>query len=225
MKKRFFTLITMMVGLVWLFAACSQSNGGAGSIAGSGPMVTRDFEVSSFDAINITGGYGIVWRESTDVSVTVAIQENLLEHLDISVRNGTLYVEPQRSFSTTGDNTPRIYINTPYLTGISISGAATASGWDTIQAESFSVEAWGSADLALNFDVESLDIRADGAVYLDFTGNVSTANIVLNGTGRINIAVADYLDVELNGVGSVRYTGNPTVTRNISGIGTVQQAE
>jgi len=218
-------LMILTLGLsLLLLSACISSNSGTRTITGSGPMISQDFEVNSFNAINVSGNYSIIWRESVDISVTAVMQENLLEYVDVSVRGGTLYVEARRSFSTTGDNTPRIYIYAPNITGLNISGAATAANWDTIQTRDFTVQAEGAASLNLDFDVESLDVQADGAVTINFTGSVSNATIVLNGAGNVDIAVEDYLNVELNGVGRVRYTGNPTVTQTINGIGTVQQA-
>ena len=220
--KKLFSSIAVMAVLVLMLAACYRDTG---ITIGIGPMVTQDFDVSSFSAIDVSGSYNIIWRESSDVFVTIAAQENLLENFDVTVRGETLYVEPHRSFSITGGNTPRIYIYTPYLTGVSVNGSATIYDWDTIHSQNFSINVQGSANITLNLDVESLDILLAGSGNFDITGNVATASVVLNGSGRVNIVATDYLDIEINGSGSVRYTGNPTVTQRIAGIGTVQQAE
>ena len=223
MKKFFpFALVTL---LAFLLAACLRINVGTDVIVGSGPMVTRDFEAEGFYSINITGSYVLVWRESSDVSVTITAQENILENLNITVRDQALRIDSHRGISVTSGNTPRLYIYAPYLTGISVNGAVTASGWDTVRVQDFSVDVNGAANLTLDFDVESMDISISGTANINFTGNVSSAVVRLSGAGSVNIAVTDYLDVELSGAGSVRYTGNPTVTSRISGLGTVRRAD
>ena len=132
--KRIFELVILII-LMLLLSACTRVNLVTDSILGSGPMLTRDFDVSSYNSISVSGSKVIVWRESSDVSVTIAAQENILENFDVTVRNGVLHVDSHRPYSVTGNNTPRIYINTPYMTGKSVSGSATATDWDTVNVQ------------------------------------------------------------------------------------------
>ena len=221
MKK--FICIALMTAFASFLTACVQLNVGMDVITGSGPMVSQDFDVGSFNSINVTGNFIIIWRESPDAAVTIDAQQNILDNFNVTVRGNVLHVGAQRGHMVTGDYTPRLYIYTPYIAGITTSGSATASDWDTVRVQEFSVNVSGAADMSLDFDVESIDIRISGSASIDFIGNISSAIINLSGAGSIDISVIDYLDVDLSGAVHVRYRGSPTVTSRISGVGTVRQ--
>jgi len=121
-------------------------------------------------------------------------------------------------------------------------GAIRAAEWDTVYAERFTIDADGAAYIAIPLEVEQLNVYIAGGVSLALSGNADTADISIAGAtnisadnlqtrdarieiagaGNVTIAVSDHLDVVINGVGNVRYTGNPTVTRRILGLGTVR---
>ena len=225
MKTRTSLALLLAVLVIMALSACINIGGGIGSVSGQGPMVERDFQVAEFTSLNISGAFNITWRESADVSVTVVMQENLFEHLSVSVTGGTLALESERGFSVSVGNTPRLYINSPLIEGISSEGAVTASDWDTVHSQNFTINVEGAANIDLEMEVNTLNLVSAGAANINLTGNVDNANLRIDGAGNVEITVSEQLDVVLNGVGRVRYRGNPVVTRDISGIGTVSRAD
>ena len=244
MNRKFFALVLfMMIATISLSSCVTTSTDIAGGIQGAGPMVSRPIQTEDFASVNVSGAYRVIYRQDRDVSVIVKMQENLFDILDISVRNGTLYVDSARSFNTSDANRPRLYISAPTNEGISFDGAVDATEWDPVYAQRFFIGARGAGSLIIPLEVELLDIDVEGGVSLELLGNVGAANILvegaanisagnlqirntrieLHGAGTVNIAVSGFLDVEINGVGHVRYTGDPVVTQRISGLGTVQR--
>jgi len=239
MKRKNIIGILILVGVVFLLSGCINLN----TVRGTGSMVSRDFEVEDFSALNIGGGYQVTWRQGDSISVTVEMQENLFDFLQVSVQGDTLYVNSTRNFNTTSGNRPRVYVYTPYLEMVSFSGAVRGSNWDTIYGESFSFSGSGAAELNITLEVELLDIDLSGAGDITLSGNAHTVDIVasgaadisaddlqtnevsivLSGAGNVDIAVSDHLSVDLSGAGRVRYTGNPTIDQSISGAGRVEQ--
>ena len=68
------------------------------------------------------------------------------------------------------------------------------------------------------------------AVTISGTGNYdgedlqsATAEITIDAAGDAVLRVSDRLDATVGGVGSVEYIGNPSVTKDISGVGSVEQ--
>ena len=237
MKRKSVILSLMLVGLIVVLVGCTTG------VRGTGELVSRDFEVEDFNALDIRGGYQVTWRESDSVSVRVEMQENLFEFLQVSVADNTLSIDTTRNIFRPRNRTPRIYIYTPYLEGINFHGAVNAQNWDTIYGESFAIEGSGAINVEIQLEVVTVEVDISGAGSLDLSGNAEVANITtsgaasvsartlqtrdtsidLSGAGEVDVAVSDYLNVELFGAGVVRYTGSPTIERNIFGVGRLEQ--
>jgi len=232
-----------LTGLIILLGGCAVN---VTAIQGTGAMVSRAITVDDFNAIDISGGYVVIYRQSQTSSLTIEMQENLFEHIDVEVRGDTLHIGSGiRSISTTRANTPRIYIYAPYLGSASFSGAVDATDWDAISADSFSLVSSGAGNFGLALEVESLDIRASGSANIELSGNASNASITVSGSSDINagalqtrdaeirisgsgdaiIAASDSLDVNVSGSGRVRYIGDPDITQSVSGSGSVRRAD
>jgi len=237
MKRKNFIGIFILIGVIFLLSGCIQG------VRGSGQMVSRDFDVEDFNALDIDGSYEVTWRQGDNVSVTVEMQENLFDFLRVTVRQDTLHVDSTRNFRTSSGNRPRIYIYTPYLEMVSFSGAVSADNWDTIYGESFSLDGSGAASINMSLEVEMLEIDLSGAGDFTLSGSAyvtdisvsgaaeisaddlqtNEATIDLSGAGSVDIAVSDELSVDISGAGRVRYTGSPTIDQNISGAGRLEQ--
>jgi len=227
----------VLVGVMILLLGCTHG------VRGTGPAVARDFEIEDFTALEIRGAYNVIWRQRDSVSVTVEMQENLFDYLQVSVEEDTLYINSTRNFNTRNSNRPRIYIYTPDLELVSFYGAINAENWDTVSGESFSIYGSGATNVDITLEVETLDLDLAGAGNFTLSGNADVANIAivgaanvsarnlqiedanidLDGAGEVDVAVSDRLNVDMFGAGRVRYSGDPVVYRNISGLGRLVQ--
>jgi len=241
--KRIFA-ITTFITLLLALAACTY-NRDSGTLRGTGPMVSRDFDISDFNGISINGPFVIIYRESETYAVRVEMQENLLERTSVVGISGMLRVETSIGFTIARGNTPRVYVYAPYLNTISLHTATSTYDWDTIYSETLIMYVSGASSATIDMEVERVEIRASGAasftlsgtaeeLYVDISGagsvsaqelQVKAAEIHITGAGSATVAASDTLYVSIAGVGNVTYHGNPTVTRNISGVGTVRRAE
>jgi len=130
---------------------------------------------------------------------------------------------------------------------INVGGALHAEDWDTIRTQNFSITSNGFVRVSAHLEVDTLELNLSGASELEFwgdahnatiikngagnifAGNLQTADtaITLNGSGEIEIAVSNTLDAPLEGVGNIRYIGNPTVTQSIgrTAVGSIRKVE
>ena len=147
------------------------------------------------------------------------------------------------NFNTSDNNRPRIYIYAPYLSAANLFGDITGGEWDTIYRQNFNVSVAGAVDLTIPLEVELLEINIAGAGNLELNGNADVVNITVAGAGdisafdlqardvnisvagagNVDVSVLDNLDATVSGVGRVRYMGNPTVNRQVVGIGSVER--
>jgi len=204
MLKKVMILILSLVGLVLLFASCISIGGN--QIRGTGQVVSRTMDVDEFDSIDVSGNFVIVYRQSSEMALTITMQENLFDHLNVNTRNGTLTVGSRRGFDTSTANRPRMYVYAPYLVSADFSGAVNASDWDNIEVERFVLDISGAASVNFGLYVERLDIDASGAASITLWGSAN--NIDINGSGALNIRATD---LEIEG-GSVDVSGAANVT-------------
>jgi len=249
MKKKNLFLGLLVLGAMVFLVGChvevSHVTGleGLSSVRGTSDVVSRDFDVTDFTALNISGNYEVIWHQATDFSLTIEMQENLFEYVEVNVNRNTLEIRSTRSFNTTKRNRPRIYIEAPSLDAVSFSGAITTNNWDSITGQSFSFESAGAVNITFDLQVESFEVSASGAGDFTFSGNSETVDITIAGAsaisasdlqtrdtsisiagaGNVDIAVTDDLTVNITGAGRVNYIGSPAIVSTILGPGRVQQ--
>ena len=243
-----FVMICIFAGLVVLLSGCMMvtfETSGANAVQGTGERVSRDFPVANFTGINITGAYVVVYRQSNTNAVTIDMQENLFGYLNVYVDNGVLRINSDRPFRTNRNNTPRIYIDAPYLETVTLTAAINTEDWDMITTQQLLVSISGAANATIPMNVSELNVIISGAANFELSGTATHANISVSGASDIDalnlqtqhtiltvagasnadIAVSDSLDVTIAGTGRVRYVGNPQVTQSIAGVGSVRRIE
>ena len=242
MKK---ILLALIIASALLGGCVSVSIGGgtgAGGLRGTGDMVTIPVETGSFNGIDISGGYTIVYRHAPQNALTVVIQQNLFERMDFSVENDVLRISSDVGFNTTPANIPRLYVYSPALELVALSGAAELTG-DAISANTFTLVTAGASDVTLELDVGTLTVTLAGAASLELSGQADTlsltaagasdvragalstriANIDVSGAGNVIVAASELLDATITGAGSVRYIGDPQVSYRTFGAGSVSR--
>ena len=78
----------------------------------------------------------------------------------------------------------------------------------------------GNIELAGTVVKQEIDLRGTGG-YDAPDLESQTASVQVTGTGSVIILVLDALDVEITGISKVSYYGNPDVTQNITGTGSL----
>ena len=246
MFKKLITITICLLGAMILACGCNITTGGLGAgVRGEGEMVSRDFTVGDFTVIDISGISCIVsFSQNQNSLVTIEMQDNLFDYLDVSVRDGVLFINSNHNFDTSTANRPRVYISAPTLSGLNFEGAIDARNWDPIYAQRFVINGVGAGNISLSLEVTLLEINTEGGINLGLSGNantvnifsegavnieafdlyIATASIELIGAGNVDISVADTLDVIIEGIGRIQYRGEPLLTQRVSGIGWVRSA-
>jgi hypothetical protein len=232
MKSRTTSAIVVLLAFAiiagWDVAAAAGNRrtiisfGGSNVERGSGRMVTEQRDIGSFDRIESNIGADIIVSIGATQSVSLTYDDNLIGYVTTKVRGRKLVIESSRSFSSSSDC--QINIVVPRLEEVSVggSGKIEVAGLD---ADRFSVEIDGSADVVASGEVGELVIEVNGS------GNVDTRDLVageatveINGSGDVNVMARDYLTATVNGSGDIVYTGNPgQVVKNVEGSGRIRR--
>ncbi|WP_256856763.1 GIN domain-containing protein, partial [Variovorax sp. KK3] len=77
---------------------------------------------------------------------------------------------------------------------------------------------------------DAADIARDGRLAITGMGRYAAprlaserAEVVIDGNGEAQLAASRALAVRISGVGHVRYLGEPAITRDVRGIGTIEK--
>ena len=81
----------------------------------------------------------------------------------------------------------------------------------------------GAGNVMISGRVDQQDITMQGKGEYKVDNLASTrAEILINGVGSADLQVRDVLHAEINGIGKIRYRGNPgRVDKSITGMGTI----
>ena len=204
--KKILTMCVLAVLLISLSGCMIVALDGisGNAVHGTGDKVSRDFAVGSFTGLNIAGGYVIVYRQSQESSITVHMQENLFNYLDVSVDDGTLIVSSRRSFVVTPSNNPRLYVQAPSLTGVRLSGSTRFENSDKIVEDSFNLHTSGSSRVSLDIDADKVYVTTSGSSTIDLTVSADYLTIDSSGSTVMDIDM-EVLWLNLESSGSSRF--------------------
>lgn len=227
MKTRFHILFVSGFLLLAGLTACNLMNRDLilTQVSGSGNVVTETRSVSGFDGITITGAGKILIDQNGSEALSVTADDNLMQHITTEVRDGKLVIgfTPRVVFGRVTALT--FNVSAKQMNSIQLDGAAVVEG-KNIAAENFSAKLNGAGAITLAGKVTAQEALLDGVGSYNAAELASQrAQVTQNGTGRAVVRVSDKLDAVISGVGSIEYIGNPQVTKTVSGLGVVRQAQ
>lgn len=193
------------------------------SIKGSGNLKSENRSVGNFNAIDIGGAWQVEVKVGSKASVRVEIDDNLLQHVETKVEDGTLHVGFKKGTSIRNTKSMKVWITAPELKSVDISGACSAKV-DGVRAQDFRLDCSGASKVKLNGSIERVTIGASGASSIDMVGiALRSALVDASGASSVVLNVRDSLKVDASGASSVRYKGKPSVQRDTSGVSSVTQ--
>lgn len=236
-------MLLCCAGCVGVNISAPDSN----AIVGKGAMTTLEYTVDDYTAVELYGNveFEIYYTADQSGKVMIEAQENLLEHLGVSVNGGVLEIKSDKRLRSENGMTAKLHIYAPTLEKLVMSGGLTVKQADTIKSDSFYLNVSGAIDGDLSFEVNMLEADISGACDLILSGSAEEAGIQMSGAGSIDasglqtkrtgieisgagdvsIACSDTLDVDINGAGDVSYKGDPKVTKKISGAASVTRLD
>ena len=212
--------IALLFLLLPLFAAGCH-HGMLTELKGSGKRVVEKRNITSFTSIKTEGAFTIEVTAQNDLALEVEGDDNILKLVTAEVSNNVLRLRNTQNYSPS--EPVKFKISVPNLEALSVSGAGHIE-IKGLNNDKFEIDASGAADINVSGTTKLVDIDASGAGKID-THNLHASRAVVDskGVARIDIDVADQLDVTISGPSSVYYKGNPQINKTINGPGKVER--
>ncbi len=212
---------------------------------GSGEIVTETQELDGVTELAISGIIDIRLNQGDNPKMTIEGEEGALEELDYWIDGNKLEIGYEgESGWFFKSPTPKITITLSDLEELRFDGVGNFVMQDDFQIEDITIRGSGIGNINLGMNAESIKARFDMMGNISFSGSaeemelrndgvgqIDAGDLVVqrmdlnsSGIGKIDIMVEDELSIEVNGIGSVTYSGNPTILKeDVNGIGKVTQ--
>ena len=183
--------------------------------------VSQTRKVAGFTRISSDGLFSVdVTAGAGRTNVVVSGDSDVVARVTTEVRDGTLRL----GMSGNGlvSHTPKVTIELPALRGFTNSGAGSVTlrglaGGDIDMTNS------GAASIVAAGRAEREKITLAGIGKIDALGvKARDVTVENNGVGSVRVSASGTLNASVNGVGEIRYSGNPAkVESQINGIGRI----
>ncbi len=229
LKILFYSIVTLLV-IAFAVGRFVDSN----TVEGEGPMTERSVEVSSFDQISISGGWEVTIVPGEAYDLQVNVQENLQDHVKVSINGSKLEVGVEGHVST--DERMKIRISAPEISGIYLSGASVLRSEAALRSSRLDLECSGASELYLEVDCDKITLDISGASEAYLEGNTGELDADVSGaakfygsacqtvSARVSASGASYADLlateslkaDASGASKIVYSGNPDEVRESS---------
>ena len=237
-----------LVCLIWMAAMCGTLR--AETIKGNGKVITKEYQFSDFDEISFSGSAEFTYEQSEAApSVTVTIDENLLEYIEVKVKDKELKVYPKKEgmLKSSYQLRPTVFkirANSRQLEEVNSSGSGNCVFNGPLNSKEIELNLAGSPSITINaLQADELEGNVAGSANLILKGKVREAKYNIAGSGNVkagdcesekvegNIAGSGNLETyatrELNGSivgsGDIYYKGDPKVKSSCLGSGKVKK--
>jgi hypothetical protein len=207
---------------------------------------TENRPVGEFHAISLDGVGTVNFTQDDATTLTVEAEPEALPLITTEVRDGTVHIQTKvLTVKAIHLKRPPVYsITSPNLDQVDLRGAGRAL-IGRLKADQLAVSVDGAGDVRLtNQTLGACRIKIAGAGNIKAAGIATTQQIDITGTGnfsgaqfvgetvKVNIAGAgrakvhatEDLAVDIGGIGSVTYIGEPRIRPNVQGLGRVKKA-
>ena len=203
----------------------------------------RVWPVSDFDRISISGSPDVQLVQGDSEGVFGNGDDDDLERLDVFVQSGELVVRPKDRgwFRSWGSDDVSLVIELRDLSRLKLSGSGDLSA-DSLTSKDLELTISGSSDMEIDeLAVRTLEVVISGSADIELAGEAEdqrvrisgsadyaaadlrseTARVRISGSADAEVRVSGTLDARVSGSGSVRYVGEPVITRHVSGSGKI----
>lgn len=210
------------------------------SIKGEGEVVREEFNLSTFQGIDLSICGNVELTPGATQKVVVEAQKNILDNIRREVNHGIWDIAFIKGVSDAKD--VKVYITVPVINMVGISGCgdvrttAPFTGMDKLE-----LNLSGSGDLHMQAKTGATVMRLSGSGDIEMSGSTKSLEIKMVGSGDVSakdleskdctvdisgsgdavVNASQTLTVTITGSGDVRYKGAASVTAKVLGSGDV----
>jgi hypothetical protein len=205
-------------------------------------------KVDPFNEVSLRIGARVLLKQGPKQNLEIVAKASTLEELITEVKDGKLIIRfPNENFfwSSFNPGEIKIYITTPEINGLGVSGSGDIIAEDGINTKTIDMAVSGSGNIKLSeLSAERVVSTISGSGNIILSGKTAAQNLIVNisgsgnfkgleysaddvtvkvsGSGNVGVGANNNLFIRLAGSGNVTYKGDPSIDQSIAGSGSVR---
>ncbi|MCK8492954.1 MULTISPECIES: head GIN domain-containing protein [Spirosoma] len=238
------TLITtFLLGSIFFI---SQPTNAQDGVVGNGQIVKQQRNLTAFSKLAVRVGMRVRIATGNAGQAELEGESNVLEHVVTDVKNGelTIMFDPDTHIKNTKGVTVTVHV--PKLSQVLVSTGCSVTSDLPIQSDNLAVTVETGSRLNTPVNTQKLTLTVRDGSQATVQGTAASANIRLSSAGKLDAAkltieradvrldaasqatihVTETLAASADGVSTIRYSGNPTVTaQEATGLSKIRRQE
>jgi len=225
--------ILRVLATAWLFGLTARAR--------ADTLASERREIGPFRAVELDGIGELFITQGERESLTIEAERRLLSRMTANVRDGVLRFHYGQAMIRT--RAPiRFMLTVRDLEQLWLRGSGNCH-IGALRVRKLESENAGSGDLIIErLEAAELNASVTGAATVEVGGTVHGqrvsisgagdyrafglhcrwAEVVIAGSGNVELSVAEHLAARIDGSGTIRYRGRPTIDQQITGAGTIE---
>lgn len=223
-------LLFLFLGLLGTLSAQFNYNNGGRKIKGNGNVTTETRSPSSsFMGIEAGTSIKVELTQSSQTSVRVEAEENILPHVVTEVSGRELRIHFAKGVSIKANKTVTVYVTMPKLISIKAGSASSVTTTSAFKGTDLRIDCGSSAQIEVGFNGATVHAEAGSAGRVELSGSTNnvrleassagvidasnlkaqTARAEANSAGSLSVYASERIDAAASSAGNIRYSGNP----------------
>jgi hypothetical protein len=210
---------------------------------GSGEQVNDTRDLEGVSRLKINGAFNLLISQSDAPSLRIEGSKELADKLQVKQEGDQLELSMEDGETGFFQNESlTVYVAVADLSEFTFEGVGNIKTEETLNLKEILIRGSGVGNIKLDIEAESIDAEFnllgnmvlkgkatdvllvnEGIGNVDASGLISqTMDLQSSGIGRVSVYCEGELSIQVNGIGTVEYSGNPTVVNEkVDGIGKV----
>jgi len=211
-------LAKVLLGSAILIGGISMANAHEDDDHDDKDRITKTYDLTGFDAIDISGVYDVEITVGKDYSIRLEGREKEMDYAEVDLDGDTLELgQRKKKWGWGNRKSIDAYITLPSLNALDVSGVTDADV-ENIDAKTFELDVSGVADVNLSGSCDRIDADISGVSDVNARElKCKSGDVDLSGVGDLDVYTSESIDASVHGVGDVTVYGSPSdVEKSVS---------
>lgn len=202
---------------------------------------TRTYKVQPFTKIYLEGGYKVILEQGPEQELKIKTDPDNFQYINVQSEASSLSLKITKKHFNFDELV--LYITFKDLEQLVIEGGISLETKGYVDLKDFYLHVEGGANIEMNLKAQKIKVIGQGGVKFEFDGIADELDATISGAGHLDaidlktkrtycklegvVAASVYatetLNATINGVGKIRYRGDPEVYKKVEGIGSVSR--
>lgn len=213
--KKIVTITLTAIALLFTFQITAQA------LKGNGNVIEKEYNVTSFQQLNIEGVFNTWISQGEENLVVVEADENLIHLIEVIEENDNLTLQTKKKMKIKKSTKMNVYVTLTDIENMEIAGVRNVKCDSVLNLDYLVLEVNGVGNTSLLINCDQLEAEFSSVGNIDFEGEAVEANFEISGTGNLDASEfeVENLTVENSSIGNVKIYATETLEINSSGIG------